>query len=242
MRLCAAQFRPSPGAIAANTSIHLRLMHLALACRADAVWFPELSLTGYEPALAQTLALEPEDPRLAVFQAFSDRHGLTAGIGAPVRAEDGIRIGMLLFRPGLPRLLYCKQMLHADELPWFTPGSAQLILELGGLRIAPAICYESLQPAHSEQAHALGAACYAASVAKSQQGVDRACRWYPELAARFAMPVLMANCTGPCDTFESAGGSAAWNAQGRRLASLDSRRDGLVVYDTETDTAEGVYG
>jgi hypothetical protein len=53
-----------------------------------------------------------------------------------------------------------------------------------------------LQPNHSEKAFQLGADIYIASVAKSQSGVDKAMRHYPEVAKKYAMPVLMANSVG----------------------------------------------
>ncbi|MNN90565.1 hypothetical protein D3C81_2085320 [compost metagenome] len=51
------------------------------------------------------------------------------------------------------------------------------------------------------------------------------------------MPVLMANCVGPADTFIGAGGSAAWDSQGRLLASLDDHSEGLIMLDTGNASA-----
>ncbi|MNC29799.1 hypothetical protein D3C75_780630 [compost metagenome] len=54
------------------------------------------------------------------------------------------------------------------------------------------------------------------------------------------MTVLLANCVGPADTFIGAGGSAAWDSQGRLLASLDDHSEGLIVLDTTNASAMAV--
>ena len=57
------------------------------------------------------------------------------------------------------------------------------------------------------------------------------------LSRELGMPVLMANCVGPADTFIGAGGSAAWDSQGHLLASLDDHSEGLIVLDTRSASA-----
>ena len=47
-------------------------------------------------------------------------------------------------------------------------------IQKGGHNLAPAICFESLQPEHAESAASSGADVYLASVAKSPIGVDKA--------------------------------------------------------------------
>ena len=69
MNVCAAQLRPVAGDITKNMAKHLDLIDLAVAHKADLVFFPELSLTGFEPTLAEPLAFNVADHRLAVFQA-----------------------------------------------------------------------------------------------------------------------------------------------------------------------------
>jgi predicted amidohydrolase len=49
MRIGAAQLRPVAGDVASNLAKHLELIDVAAALGADLVYFPELSLTGYEP-------------------------------------------------------------------------------------------------------------------------------------------------------------------------------------------------
>jgi predicted amidohydrolase len=144
---------------------------------------------------------------------------------------------MILLRPLIHRQLYCKQILHSDEYRFFEAGSNNLLLELEGMKIAPAICFESLQIEHGMRANAVGAQVYAASVAKSRAGLEKAIKHYSTLAKLNKMTVLMSNCVGPSDDFVSAGGSAIWNREGDRVGQLGDSSEGVLCFDTETGDA-----
>ena len=237
MKLIAAQLSATPGDVEKNLAKHIDVIHAAASQGADAMFFPELSLTGYEPELAGALAMAPTDNRLDIFQALSDRYTLLIAVGAPTKGREGTEISMITFQPGLPRTVYSKQLLHADELPFFTPGTQQQVLRQAEHVLVPAICYESLQPAHAAQAAAAGAQVYLASVAKSQKGVALAYDHYPAIARQHGMTVIMANCTGPADNFIGAGQSAVWNREGERVCGADADQEAWVVYDTRTGEA-----
>lgn len=237
MKIAVAQLMPIKGDLFTNIITHKALIYLSLANKADAIFFPELSITGYEPELAKELASDQEDRSFDGFQNISDQNKLTIDVGMPTRADTGINISMLIFQPGQTRQTYSKQLLHADELPFFVRGGQQLILTVDQTKIAPAICYESMQPSHSQEAMDLGAEIYVASVAKSKDGVDKALIHYPEIARKYSVPVLMANCMGDCDNFLSVGQSAAWTKQGKLAGQLDESEEGILIFDTETETA-----
>jgi predicted amidohydrolase len=234
MRICGVQVAPVAGDVDANVQAHVRLIERAALSGSEFVFFPELSLTGYEPSLARELAMDSSDARLDIFQQLAEASGLTIGVGAPTRAPEGTRISMILFQPFAARVTYSKQMLHADELPFFVPGEGQLLLRTGDGAVAPAICYESLQPAHAADAALLGADVYLASVAKPARKVATAYAHYPAVAMRHRMTVVMANSVGPCDDFVAAGQSAAWNSRGELLGNLDDAHEGLLIVDTLT--------
>lgn len=234
MKICVAQTEAERGNIQRNIENHLEWIELAITEKSDLILFPELSLTGYEPVLAKELATQQNDARLEQFQEISDANQITIGIGLPTISDAGILISMILFDPGQGRKIYSKQKLHLDERPYFVQDNHQIILTIKSKKIAPAICYESLQPEHAESAHRLGAEIYIASVAKSQKGVEKAFRHFPKIAKKFSMPVLMSNSIGFCDNFQSVGQSAIWNNQGELLKKLDSDKEGLLLVDTET--------
>jgi predicted amidohydrolase len=235
MRIAVVQTRPVACEIGVNVNAHERWVKRAAAHGAEMVFFPELSLLGYEPKHAARFALRADDARLDVFQMLSQALRITIGVGPPTPGDAGVRISMLVFQPNAARIVYSKQHLHSDELPYFVAGSGQITLAASREVVAPAICYESLLDAHSDAAAALGATVYAASVAKSAKGLAKADAHYPAIARRHALRVLMANCVGPCDDFEAAGGSAVWNARGERVARLPAAGEGALLLDTATD-------
>lgn len=220
-----------------NVAGHLKFVELAAGNGADLTFFPELSLTGYEPRLAKALATDENDPRLDGIQRISDRKSIVIGAGLPLRGEGGVRIGMVWFAPNKPMRTYAKQELHEDEFPFFIPGNEQLILEIGDHKLVPAICYESLQPKHAQAAANLGGDIYLASVAKPTRAMARAVLHYPAIAREHSMSVIMANCVGPSDNFVSVGQSAAWSARGELLAQMDSESEGIVMLDTAAGRA-----
>lgn len=234
MKICLVQTRSVKGNIEANITAHLHFIELALLKGAGMIVFPELSITGYEPGLASALAVSTEDARFNQFQQISNRHTVIIAIGVPVRINNGVSIGLLIFRPGREKTLYSKKYLHPDELPFFA--GAENFSVLGGTDplTAFAICYEISVPAHAARAAAGGAAIYIASVAKTATGMDKASQAMAAIAEKYSMTALLVNCTGHCDNFESAGRSAVWNSKGMLMAQLDSEQEGILLYNNKT--------
>ena len=235
MKICIAQTEPIKGNVSANIEAHKRFIEFALTLNVEAIFFPELSLTGYEPELAKKLATNQNDNRLDIFQETSDKNKIIIGLGLPTATESKIQISMIIFEPNKPRQTYSKQQLHSDEFPYFENGIGQVIIKTNNKNIAPAICYESLQQTHSENAFKLGADVYLASVAKPANGVKKAFDHYPKIAKQYAMPVLMSNCVGFCDNFLSVGNSSVWTKEGELIGQLDDKSAGILIFDTETE-------
>jgi predicted amidohydrolase len=53
MKIAVAQTRPIKGDISTNIKTHKKLIDLAISYKVDTIFFPELSITGYEPELAK---------------------------------------------------------------------------------------------------------------------------------------------------------------------------------------------
>ncbi|HVU55754.1 MAG TPA: carbon-nitrogen hydrolase family protein [Puia sp.] len=239
MKVGIAQTRPITADIRRNIEQHKTLIAQAAASGADILIFPELSLTGYEPSLAQTLAVYPDDKRLDTFQKISDAHRLIIGAGIPTQHGEDICISMVLFQPGKPRQLYSKQYLHADEEPFFVSG--QHGHNRIGEDIALAICYEISVPQHAEKAFAGGAKIYIASVAKFMHGIDKALVRLAEISRNYSMTVMMSNSIGQADGYECAGRSSIWNNKGELLGQLDGFREGILILDTDTGEVIKTY-
>ena len=238
MNIAVAQIKPVKGDILVNIQKHLKFIELASTLDANSIFFPELSLTGYEPELAKDLATTKDDDRFDPLQKISNLKKMTIGVGIPTKTKSGIQISMIVFQPDRQRIAYSKQQLHQDEFPYFENGNEQVIIEIENQKIIPAICYESLQTEHAEKANKLGGEFYVASVAKSKNGVEKAFMHYPIVAEKYSMPVLMSNCIGECDNFVSAGSSAVWDKEGELVAQFDNQKEGILVFNTETEKAK----
>jgi len=234
MKICLAQVKSIKGEVQLNLEQHLHWIRLAIENDADLICFPELSMTGYEPALAADLATDENDDRWNEIQRLSDEHDISICFGLPIKGEKLPTIGMVIISPKLERQVYNKQLIHDDEHPFFAAGESQLFLSILGEKITPAICYESMIESHLSQAKDNGATIYIASVAKDKKGLVKANTHYPVMAQKYQIPVLMSNCVGYCDNFESAGSSGIWNEGGQLIDRLDETNEGLLIYDCET--------
>jgi predicted amidohydrolase len=235
MKISLAQIKPVKGDIAANLLIHKYYISQAAQQGADCIFFPEMSLTSYESALAEHLAIEEDSPALDEIRELSNQLNITIGVGMPTKGIAKPRISLFIYQPEQDPLVYSKQQLHEDEMPFFEAGEKQVLIPIKNHRIAPAICYESLQPEHAENALSLGANIYLASVAKSEQGVEKAMAYFPQIAQAYSMPVLMVNCIGICDNFQAVGQSTVWPKDGTIIHQLNSDTEGLLIFDTETN-------
>ncbi|WP_347175554.1 GNAT family N-acetyltransferase [Polaribacter sp. SLMDC-22] len=235
MKICIAQTKSEKGKVQENIQNHLRIVESAIKSNSEIIIFPELSITNYEPDLAKELATDVENEIFNQFQELSDKNKITIGIGMPTKASDGINISMLVFQPNEKRVVYSKQMLHSDELPYFICGKNQVILNIKGIKLAVGICYETLQREHFINTNQKGADIYIASVAKPKGGIEKAFRHFPKIAKEFNTPILMSNSVGYCDNFLSVGQSAIWNKKGELIEQLDSENEGILIYDTETE-------
>ena len=240
MKIGIAQISPKQGQIEKNITSHKKIIFLALDKGIDAIFFPELSITGYKIDLTEELKISPNDKRFEMFQKICNEKKITIGIGVPIEFEDGVKISMLIFDAENEVQTYSKQILHDDEKPYFKEGNSQLILNINGNTIAPAICYESLQTEHIDHAIEKGANIYIACVAKSQKGIDKANLYFPKVAKEKSIPILMANCVGFCDHFKSVGQSSVWNKNGDIIGQLGENKEGVLVYDSETETAYNI--
>lgn len=237
MKIALVQIRSAKGDIDENLIKHLRFANLAADAGASVVVFPELSLTGYEPTRAKDLAFERSDDRFSPLMSCAVDRRILLMVGAPVVTKNLPHIGMAIIDPEHPIQFYCKQHLHPDEIPFFSPGVQSITLSREGERLFPAICYESLLDVHVERAIAERASAYLASVAKSQRGVENAHIFFAAISAKYRIPVLLVNGVGFNDNFVSSGQSAAWTGQGRLSQALGSTEEGILLYDTKGECA-----
>ena len=142
MRIGAVQTRPFKADVRANIERHKQFIELAVENGTDAVFFPELSLTGYEPALASEVAVRSVETTLSELQTISDANRITIGVGLPTTSGGGVCISLAVLHPDIPTRIYSKHYLHPDEEPFFVPGRNIASIMIGDAKVAPAICYE----------------------------------------------------------------------------------------------------
>lgn len=234
MKISIAQTKPFKGDIPRNIEAHKKLINQAVSYEADLIIFPELSLTGYEPSLAKSLAIDYNDSLLNDFQQLSNDNRIAIGVGLPTKNDSGVLISMVLFQPHNPRDVYSKQFVHPDELPYFIEGDKQVILNIANHKIALVICYELSVEEHLKQAISESADMYLASVAKTEDGVAQANKRLSDAARECNIFTAMANSIGSADDFQCAGRSAVWNKEGLMIGQLNDTTEGILVFDTET--------
>lgn len=238
MKIATVQIDSYAGDLIRNIEKHLAFAARAVDAGAEFVLYPELSLTGYEPRLARRLATTIMDERFAPLRTFATKKNVILAVGLPIRTTAQPHIGMGIFRPRATPTVYSKMLLDPDELPYFSAGHTGVTIRCAAQRIAPAICYESQQEEHLQQALLLLPTVYAASVALPDRSVAKSLRHYADMAEKHKIAIVMANCIGQHDVYRCGGHSAIWDEHGALAAELDGEREGGIVYDLKTKEVE----
>jgi len=241
MIIAAAQYRSIRGDIIANRQRHIDFAIQAAKYQVNLLIFPELSLTGYEPSIANTLACDYDDQQLCQLAEAAHQLDMVIAVGMPIRCREGVQIGQISFLPDGRRLLYTKAYLHSDEILYFIAGGNNQDVIHRKERIAYSICYELSVRQHVLNAEARGASMYLASVAKDQAGVTKAVTTLTGYAKQHGLVVMMTNEVGEQEDFTAAGQSSAWSSDGTLLVQMNDYQEGLLILDTESLEAEKYY-
>jgi predicted amidohydrolase len=244
--LAVAQTCPIAGDVAANISEHLRLARMAAAEGAEVVLYPELSLTGYEPAIASQLAFAEDDTRLAPLRETAAAAALTIIVGAPLRSGTRLHIAAFILRPDGSASIYTKHHLGAfgasaavdgaippAEATVFASGDRNPAIALRVGTASVAICADAGRNAHAQRAADAGAAAYLASMFVIPSEYDADATRLRGYAARFRMVVALANFGGATGGLAAAGRSAIWAETGALLARLPERGAGVAIATTD---------
>lgn len=234
MKVAIAQIEAIKGNVEKNIENHLKWIKQAIKNKADMLVFPELSVTGYEPDLAEKLATSQDDVRLDEIQSLSDKNGITIGVGLPTKEENDTFVSMIIFQPHKERITYSKQYLYPPEESIFKAGKNPLVLNFETEIVSPAICYETSNKAHCEFAKRNKATIYIASVLSSINGIDTELKKLSGIAKNNNMVTLMANYVGESGGYKCAGKSSVWDTTGKLIGQLDSETEGILIYDTQT--------
>jgi predicted amidohydrolase len=239
-KLAAAQVAVQPGNIPTNVARHVAFADRAAAHGCRLVVFPELSLLGYELALASRNVLAPDHAVLNPLREVASSTGATLIVGAPLRGiGDALHIGAILFHPDGTTTTHTKVHVHSSEMHVFQPGPGAPPILVDGDSVALAICADASHPQHAALAAAQGACIYAAGVMITEDAIERKSAFLAQYAEAHAMLTLLANFSGVSGGEISGGRSAIWAPGGRLVASAPGNDECLVLAAHESDCWSG---
>lgn len=232
LRIAAAQSPSIPGDVARNVQIHLTFVRVAASEGVQVLVFPELSLTGYEPAALSANVLSADHAALALLLQAARDQGMVIVVGgpaAPLKQGALPAIGAWVLAPDGSVVLYRKRHLHTSEEYFASAGADDALVHLlAGEPTGMAVCADITHPEHARAAHGAGATLYAAGALISHQGYGPESALLQGYARDHAMAVLLANYSGTSGGYVSAGRSAVWEPGGRCVVAAEGDAPSLV--------------
>ena len=200
------------------------------ALMADLIVFPELCLLGYPPDDLILRAGLPDAVNEAVLTLVREVRGITAVVGVPEFADEGVYNSALVIREGVLLARYRKQILPNygvfDEKRHFLTGHDPVVFDQGSVKVGVCICEDLWSPRPISLAKAAGAHLILginASPFEIGKQMQRR-RMLFDRAKETGLPIVYVNCVGGQDDLVFDGDSSAVDGDGRlvfRAASFD---------------------
>jgi predicted amidohydrolase len=232
--LATAQIYPFKGDIEKNQKKHIDLINLAADHKVQLIVFPELSLTGYEPELADELAFSDNDSRLSPLIDISIEKNIIIIAGAPVNIKGQLKIGAFIFYPEKKIELYTKRYLHSGEEKYFYPGGMDPVILSSKVRASIAVCADINNPRHAADAAERKSEIYLVSAFITPQGYANDTELMKNYARIYNMDVILSNIVGESGGIKAAGRSAFWESGGKFITELDPDREGVLMISKKT--------
>jgi len=210
---------------------------------ADAIVFPELTLTGYPP---EDLLLRPGlYPRVvaALQDIRRQAKGIDVVIGHPAEEPDGLLNAASLLRDGRTIASYFKQQLPNysvfDEKRYFVPGYQPCLVDIKGVPVGITICEDIWLPGPVQQAAKAGAQLilnlnaspYHVHKQEEREAVVR------QRIREQGVPVVYTNLVGGQDELVFDGGSFAMDVDGSVVVRAPLFEAGLYPIDFRVSEA-----
>ncbi len=228
MIIAGAQIIPEKGNVDKNIETHIQLIEEASKKNVNLIVFPELSLTGYEPELAQELAFSEMDSRLNRLIKVAYEKQMIIVVGAPISLKNKLHIGAFILYPKGSIGVHTKRYLHPGEEKYFVPDDIDHQVVYNGERASLAVCADISNPKHPEAAFNKNASMYLASVLCTPGGYNKDVEMLKEYARKYKMLVMMVNFGGNSGIYEVAGKSIILSKQGEVISQLVGKGNGLV--------------
>jgi len=232
------QGKARPGDIAANLSVVARTSAAAAAMGARLLVLPELFLSGYRLDERMKASAQPLDgSSVAALRKIAAASGVALIVGLPEQEGD------LLFNTAVAidasgQLVGAYRKIHLfgpDEAHWFTPGTEPRVVEIDGLRIGLAICYDIEFPEMARALVRAGAQMICVPTANMHPYVSVPTTLVRARALENGVPVIYANLCGSCGALDFTGDSCivAYDGTDRaRAGAADS--EALLLCQAES--------
>ena len=234
-KIAVAQIPSEKGNMSKNIETHINAVSVAWKNSVSMIVFPELSLTGYEPELAASMALTVDDERLYTLSSEAVEKRMWLIAGAPLRSENGVEIGAFIFSPEGSISTYSKMNLHPGEDEYFKEGNTPKIIEIQNHKIAISICADANNPNHARAYAQKGATIYLAGVLITEGGYGPDTANLASYARQHDMLVAMANHNYPTGGWNPIGKSAVWSKDGI-LSVASETKNALVISQESNDS------
>jgi NAD+ synthase (glutamine-hydrolysing) len=241
LKLAFAQLNLLVGDVGGNAERIIRAIGEARASGADMVVLPELALSGYPPEdllFHAGLRRQVESALARVTQATA---GIVAVVGYPEFRDSAIYNSAAWLEDGQHRATYRKSRLPNysvfDEQRYFTPGTAPVVIDYHGTRVALGICEDVWDPGPCRAARDAGAQLIVVpngspfEIGKQQQREA-------VLSARAretGIPIAYGNLVGAQDELVFDGGSCLVDSSGEVVARAPAFEEGLSYASLHLD-------
>ncbi|WP_139686065.1 carbon-nitrogen hydrolase family protein [Vibrio tasmaniensis] len=232
VRVAVAQFRAIRGNIDRNSSEHLKLIKSASEKDVDIIVFPELSLTGYEPDMSNSLKVSSATVQNMNFNKVSEKFDITIVVGAPVDDGHGLpKLGAIIFSPGKEPILASKINLHSHELDYFSPGKSKHTFTIKGVVFGLAICADALNESHISSLRESGVDCCLAPSLITENGYDNDVEILRNYADKYRFSIAVSNYIGKSGVFFSTGKSMIINQKHQIQSQASINEVGFIWSD-----------
>jgi len=237
LRIALAQINPTVGDVTGNADRIAQRLAEARHAGATLMATPELALSGYPPEdllFHRGFRRRIEEGLARLAEAAQ---GIDLLVGYPEYASGQIFNGAAWLRGGACIARYRKQKLPNyqvfDEERYFTAGSEPVVVEIGGVRVAPLICEDVWHAGPLASACAAGAdIAISLNASPYQQGKQAEREANMALRARASgIPLIYLNLVGGQDELVFDGCSFAVDSTGRILHRAPAFAESLSCID-----------
>lgn len=225
-----AQLSVKRGDILANLKKHYDLIDEAYKYGVDVLIFPELSLTGYEPDLAQSLAIDVDTNILDELKVKAIRYNMTIMVGAPKLTSDSKPQIALFIIDNLGVVTsYSKMYLHNGEDLYFSKANLSCQRTINDLHYSLAICADISNEQHIIDSITPESKFYLASMLISHLGYENDSSKLQNYARKYRVVIGLSNFIGESGGYSCAGKSGFYKDDGTFLTQLPSHVTGIAI-------------